>query len=62
MQLQVSGSLAVVSGSSAMAGTGVLPKGSSIIYLRFVFGTEIFSVPGMDHAGVTSFDLPAESQ
>ena len=51
----------VVSGSSAMAGTGVLPKGSSTIYLRFVFGTEMISVLGMDRAGVTGFDLPAES-
>jgi len=52
----------MVSGSSTMAGTGVLPKGSSIVYLRFVFGTEVISMPGMDCAGVTGFDLPAESQ
>jgi len=62
MQLQVSGGLAMVSGSSAMAGIGVLPKGSSIIYLRFVFGTEVVGMPDMDCAGVTGFDLPAESQ
>jgi len=61
MQLQVSGSLVVVSGSSAMAGIGVLPKGSLIIYLRLVFGTEVAGVPGMDCIGVTGFDLPAES-
>jgi len=61
MQLQVAGGSAVVSGSSAMAGTGVLPKGSLIVYLRFVFGREGFGVPGMDHVGVTGFDLPAES-
>ena len=58
MQLQVSGgsamvsgSLAIVSGSLAMAGIGVLPKGSSIVYLRFVFGTEVVGVLGMDCAG-----------
>jgi len=45
-----------------MAGTGVLPKGSSIIYLRFVFGMEVVGVPGMDRVRVTGFDLPAESQ
>ena len=51
----------MVSGSLAMAGTGVLPKGSSIVYLRFVFGMEAVGVPGIDCAGVTGFDLPAES-
>jgi len=62
MQLQVSGGSAIVSGSLAMAGTGVLPKGSSTVYLRFVFGMEVIGVLGMDCAGVTGFDLPAESQ
>jgi len=52
----------MVSGSLAMAGTGVLPKGSSIIYLRFVFGMEVVSVLGMDHTRVAGFNLPAESQ
>jgi len=52
----------MVSGSSAMAGIGVLPKGSLIIYLRFVFGTEVVGVLGMDRIGVTGFDLPAESR
>jgi len=51
----------MVSRSLAMVGTGVLPKGSSTIYLRFVFGTEVVSMPGIDHARVTGFDLPAES-
>jgi len=51
----------MVSGSLARAGTGVLLKGSSIIYLRFIFGTEVVGMPGMDCAGVTGFDRPAES-
>ena len=62
MKLQVAGGSAGVSGSSAMAGIGVLPKGSLIIYLRFVFGTEVVGVLGMDRIGVTGFDLPAESR
>jgi len=45
-----------------MAGIGVLLKGSSIVYLRFVFGMEVVGVLGMDCIGVTGFDLPAESQ
>jgi len=61
MQLQVSGSSVTVSGSSAIPGTGVLPKGSLIIYLRFVSGTEVVGVLGIDCAGVTGFDLPAKS-
>jgi len=45
-----------------MAGIGVLLKGSSTIYLRFVFGTEAVGILGMDRAGVTGFDLLAESR
>jgi len=62
MQLQVFGGLSTVSGSSAMAGIGVLLKGSSTIYLRFVFGMEVVGILGMDRAGVTGFDLLAESR
>ena len=58
----VSGSSAMVSGSSTMTGAGVLPKGSLIIYLWFVFGREGFGVLGMDHVGVTGFNLPTESR
>ena len=54
MQLQVSG-------SSGMAGTGVLPKGSSTVCRRFVFGTEVPGDCGTDCVGVTGTDLPAES-
>jgi len=61
MQLQVSGSLAIVSGSSAIAGIGVLLKGSSIVCRMFVFGTEVVGVYCLDHTGVTGIDLLAES-
>jgi len=51
----------MVSGSLAMMGTGVLPKGSLIVYLRFVFGTEVTGVCCPHHARVTGFDHPTES-
>jgi len=44
-----------------MAGTGVLPKGSLMVCLKFVFGMEVVRVCGADHAGVTGTDLPAKS-
>ena len=44
-----------------MAGTGVLPKGSSMVCRRFVFGIEVLGECGIDCAGVTGTDLPAES-
>jgi len=52
----------MVSGSSAIAGIGVLPKGSLIVCQMFVFGTEVVGVCCLDRAGVTGIDLPAESQ
>jgi len=32
-----------------------------MVYLRFVFGTDLAGVPGADHSGVYGIDLPAES-